>query len=74
MCRPARGSLQLDARPSDPFPERLPVEIAAFEHQIGALCGFQFGISAMLPNEQIRNPPSVEVRDHPYFFGFSEVM
>src|ERR1700693_1829802 len=64
MCRPARRSLQLDDRPSDPLPDGLPIEIAAFEHQIRSPRGLNLCIGTMLPNEQVRGSPDVEVRNH----------
>jgi hypothetical protein len=43
--------------------DSVPVEIAAFEHQISALCCLQFGIRTVLPDQQVPSPPDVEVRN-----------
>jgi hypothetical protein len=64
MCRAGRRGLQLDDGPSDPFPDGLPFEIAAIEHQIGALGRRKLGLVTMLPDQQVGGSPDVEVGDH----------
>ena len=66
MCRAGRRGLQLDDRASDPFPDGLPFEIAAIEHQIGAPGRCKLGIVTMLPDQQVGGSPDVEVEDHRY--------
>jgi hypothetical protein len=64
MWRPGWRRLQLDDCPSDPFPDSLPVDIGAFEHQISASGGFQFGIGTMPVRQQVGGSPDVKFRDH----------
>ena len=64
MRRPGRWRLQLDDSPSDPFPDGLPFEVAAFEHQVGAPGRCKLGIVTMLPDQQVGGSPDVEVGDH----------
>jgi hypothetical protein len=62
MSRAGRRRLQLDDGPSDSFPYGLPLEIAAFEHHVGALDRCKLSIVTMLPDQKVGGPPDVEVR------------
>jgi hypothetical protein len=61
VCRPGRRGLQLDDSPPDPFPDGLPFEIAAVEHQVGVSSRFKFCVGTVPPYEQVGGSPDVEV-------------
>ena len=64
MRLPGRWRLELDDRPPDPFPDHLPIEVAAIEHQVGAPGRCKLGIVTMLPDQQVDGSPDVEVGDY----------
>jgi hypothetical protein len=59
-----RHGLQLADCPFDPKPDKLPVEIAAFEHLIGTLRCDYFRFATVLADQQVGGSPDVAVLDH----------
>jgi len=56
--------LQLDDRPPDTQPDKLPITIAAFEHLIGSPCRDYLGIGPVLADQQIGGSPDIAIGDH----------
>jgi hypothetical protein len=68
MCRPGWRGLLLNDSASEAFPDGLPLDVAAIEHQVGAPGRCKLGIGTMPPDQQVGGSPDVEVGDH----GLSE--
>jgi hypothetical protein len=61
---PARWRLQRLDRALDPLLKELPVNVPAFEHEIGLACGLDRRIGAMALHDQIGGCPNFAVRNH----------
>lgn len=63
MVRAVWRCLQFRDRSPDPHPDKLPVAVAAVEHEIGPSGGQELGIGAMPADQQVRGAPDVEIGD-----------
>jgi hypothetical protein len=61
---PHGHGLQLDDRPPDAKPDKLPVAIGAFEHLIGSPGCHYLRVGTMFADQQIGGTPDVAIGDH----------
>jgi hypothetical protein len=75
LIRLPRGrGLQLNDRPPDPKPDKLPVVVAAFEHLIGSPGCHDLSVGTMFADQQVGGSPDVAIRNHFELISRSRVL